>query len=375
MRHVYVHVPFCARRCTYCDFAIAVRKRVPTERYVDAVLAEYTWRREQSRWDDAPLETFYLGGGTPSLLSPDAVSRLVTTILDAGHRTPDTEHREITLEANPEDVTPDLARAWRDAGINRVSLGAQSFDPAVLAWMHRTHAAERTAQAVAVLRDAGGMTVSLDLIFARPEGMAGSFRADLECAVQLEPEHLSVYGLTLEPKTALARQADRGDVRPAPEERYAAEFLLAHELLGAAGFDHYEVSNYARAGFQARHNRIYWLGRSYAGLGPSAHSYNGARRWWNVRDWAAYDRVLARGGDPTAGSETLNPDQQRLERTYLGLRVSDGVAAADLDPANVQRAVQVGWVQMADGQLRPAPEGWLRLDELVAVLTTSAEGG
>lgn len=384
MRHIYVHVPFCARRCTYCDFAIAVRKHIPHRAFVDAVLCEYARRRDSPEWDSEPLETLYLGGGTPSLLDPGELLRLVGTLTqhepDPGERNTDNGVRitapEITLEANPDDVTPERARAWRAAGVTRVSVGAQSFDPAVLEWMHRTHTADGTAEAVGILRRAGGFSVSLDLIFARPDGMTGSFRRDLDRALALEPDHLSVYGLAVEPKTALAKWVARGAVRPAPEERYAAEFIMAHEVLTAAGFDHYEVSNYARPGHRSRHNAAYWDGRPYGGLGPSAHSFRAPQRWWNLRDWAGYQRAVAAGRDPTASREHLSPDQARLERVYLGLRTLDGVPLALLAPlAPRARLAGSGWVVFAADRLRATPEGWLRLDELVTTLTTFGEGG
>src|SRR5712691_12931541 len=208
VRHLYVHVPFCVRRCSYCDFSIAVRKRVPGSEYVEAVLAELrsadpgAMPRGSS---EGGLDTLYLGGGTPSLLPPDAISALLTSLLDAFRATPSRDVVEVTLEANPEDVTLDHANAWRRAGINRLSLGAQSFDNRVLQWMHRSHDATRIGDAVRTLRAAGLDNISLDLIFALPTELERDWARDLDLACALLPAHLSLYGLTVEERTPLAR--------------------------------------------------------------------------------------------------------------------------------------------------------------------------
>jgi hypothetical protein len=225
VRHLYIHVPFCRRRCSYCDFAIAVRRAVPSDPFVDSVLAEYGMRREGEGWVPGPFETVYLGGGTPSLLSPDAIARLI----DAFPRSPGAE---VTLEANPDDVTPERAAAWVRAGVSRISLGVQSLDDRALAWMHRTHDAAAARRAVDVVRNAGVASVSVDLIFGLPESLERDLAADLRGLLALSPDHISAYGLTLEPRTPYARWSDRGLSAPPPDERYAAEFLLVHETLG-----------------------------------------------------------------------------------------------------------------------------------------------
>jgi oxygen-independent coproporphyrinogen-3 oxidase len=363
--HLYVHVPFCARRCSYCDFAIAVRRVVPAERFVDAVLAEYGWRREREVWEPPAWSTVYLGGGTPSRLPPDALRRL----LDAFARAPDAE---VTLEANPDDVSSETASAWSAAGVTRVSLGAQSFDDAVLNWMHRTHDSSATGVAVARLRDAGITDVSLDLIFALPDELEHDPRRDLDAAVALEPQHISAYGLTREEGTPYARWTKRGAATPATEGRYEAEFLLAHELLNAAGYEHYEISNYARPGHRAQHNSAYWSGRDYLGLGPSAHSLRAEERRWNVPHWAAYERTVSAGADPVAGLERLTRPQRDLERIYLALRTIDGLSATEADrlaPGPRAAAERAGWLEPHGPRLTPTPAGWLVLDELVTVLS------
>ena len=362
--HLYIHVPFCARRCSYCDFAIAVRREVPSRRFVDQLLQE--WRAAGDRQDipaAAPLATVYLGGGTPSLLDPVQLARLLAALRAERPWAPGAE---VTLEANPDDVTPAAAAAWVSAGINRVSLGVQSFDPSVLTWMHRTHAAAQVPGAVRTLRGAGITSLSLDLIYALPEALGRDWDADLDQALALAPDHLSLYGLTVESRTPLGRWVDRGAALPSPEERYAAEFLAARARLTAAGFHHYEVSNYARPGREAVHNSAYWRRSPYLGLGPSAHSALGARRWWNLREWAAWATALESGVTTVEAEERLDPDAVRVEDLYLGLRTDAGVGEGCLPKSLVGSWIEQGWARVTDGRVLLTGEGWLRLDALVA---------
>jgi oxygen-independent coproporphyrinogen-3 oxidase len=369
--HVYIHVPFCARRCSYCDFAIAVRREVPSRRFVEAVLREWAGWQSHPAWADAPrVDTVYFGGGTPSRLDPDAIVALMEGLARERDIASDAE---VTLEANPDDVTAAAAAAWRTAGVNRVSLGVQSFDPAVLHWMHRTHTAEQVGPAVQAVRAAGIDELSLDLIFGLPPALGRDWERDLDAAFQLSPDHLSLYGLTVEDHTPLGRWAARGEVVPVDDERYAVEFLAADRALVARGYDHYEVSNAARPGRRARHNSAYWRRAPFIGLGPSAHSGLGRERRWNVRDWAAYDRLLATGASVVAGSERLADDAVALEEIYLGLRTSEGVPEDHLPTATAEAWTRAGWGRAdADGRVRLTAEGWLRLDALVAAAAVAA---
>src|SRR5256712_605795 len=323
MRHVYLHVPFCRRRCSYCDFSIAVRKRIPAREYVAAVLQELALVRDSS---DGALDTLYLGGGTPSLLPPDAISALLASSLDAFRATSLRDAVEVTLEANPEDVTLDHATAWRRAGVNRVSLGAQSFDDRVLKWVHRSHDAARIGDAVRALRAAGFDNISLDLIFALPTELERDWGRDLDLACSLMPAHLSLYGLTVEERTPLARWISRGAAAAPDDERYADEYLLAHIRLAAYGYQFYEVSNAARDGHRSRHNSAYWSGRAYLGLGPAAHSFDGRVRRWNHAAWETYRRTVAAGLPAVEAEEVLTEEQRELERLYLALRTDRGLA-------------------------------------------------
>jgi oxygen-independent coproporphyrinogen-3 oxidase len=377
--HLYLHVPFCARRCSYCDFAIAVRRKVPTDRYVAAVLREWDGWQSDPAWSGGDLEapaagepgsaprhdvqTVYFGGGTPSLIDPAGIARLLDGI---ARRRTIVPNAEITLEANPDDVTPARAAAWRAAGVNRISLGVQSFDPAVLEWMHRTHAAGQVAPAVEALRHAGFDDLSLDLIFGLPAALGRDWDRDLAQAFALAPEHLSLYGLTVEPHTPLGRWTERGDVTPVDEERYASEFLAADLALAREGYEHYEVSNAARPGRRARHNGAYWRRAPFIGLGPSAHSGFGARRQWNLREWTAYERAIAERGSAVAGGEELSSEAVELEEIYLGLRTADGLPGDRLPPETVAAWTEAGWAVATRGRIRLTAEGWLRLDALAA---------
>jgi len=362
--HLYVHVPFCARRCVYCDFSIAVRARVPVDEYLSAVDRELARRHGASQLD---LTSLYVGGGTPSKLGTDGVRRLfdvlhqhVTLASDA----------EVTLEANPEDVTPEAVTSWHRSGVNRVSLGVQSFDDAVLKWMHRTHDSESARAAVRGVRDNGIENTSIDLIFAVPTFASRSWRNDLDIALTLDLPHVSVYGLTIEPHTPLGRWVARRDAVEAPEEIFEREYLAADQVLAIAGYDHYEVSNYAKPGRQSAHNWAYWKRRPYVGVGPSAHEFDGSERRWNETAYAAWVTTVSRGDDPVEGREALSAEQALGEEVYLKLRTNAGLSLCEGEVEHVRRWVAAGWAKFVDSRLfRLTPLGWLRLDSLANDLT------
>ncbi|HSA57025.1 MAG TPA: radical SAM family heme chaperone HemW [Gemmatimonadaceae bacterium] len=364
-RHLYVHVPFCARRCSYCDFAIAVRRVVPVEAYLRALHAEIETRFSGREREE--VETIYLGGGTPSRLGAEGVERLLALLARYWRRA---AGAEITLEANPEDVDDAAARAWRAAGVTRVSLGVQSFDDRVLAWMHRSHDARRAVDAARTLTGAGFDDWSVDLIFALPAELGRDWARDLEQALALAPPHVSAYGLTVEARTPLARWHDRGLVCGAGEETWEAEFRAAHETLSAAGYEHYEVSSHARPGHRARHNAAYWARVPYIGLGPGAHGFDGQVRRWNEREFAAWQRRATAGEDPVAGQERLAAADVALEELYLGLRSTLGVHVGAVDRLEIDRWRGEGWAELRGDRIRLTTAGWLRLDALVASLTS-----
>ena len=364
-RHVYVHVPFCARRCSYCDFSIAVRRDVPAAEFVHALRNEIATRVGKHDTPQ-PIETLYFGGGTPSHLGPAGVTQMMDTMREffSWSRT-----AEVTLEANPDDVTPAAARAWQAAGVTRVSLGAQSFDPRVLKWMHRSHSAQQIDFAVDVIRETPFTSWSFDLIFALPESLGRVWARDLEMALGKRPPHLSLYGLTVEAGTPLGKWSARGDVMAADEAVYETEFLSAHAGAAAQGFEHYEVSNFAQPGHRARHNQSYWSGVPYLGFGPSAHGFDGDSRRWNVAAYAAWRAAVLAGHDPVAGSEPIGGQARLLETVYLGLRTNSGLRVGPREQAAVASWITAGWAILEGDRLVLTPSGWLRLDSLAALLT------
>lgn len=379
---LYVHAPFCARRCRYCDFAIRVGRRAPLAEWLEAIAGEArALEREGLASVASPLRTLYVGGGTPSLLGP-AVMEGLAAILGAERLA--APELEWSAEANPESFTREVAAAWRRAGVNRVSLGVQSFHWEALRWMGRLHGPEGAEEAVRIARESGLENLNIDLIFGLPAHLGRSWAGDLERALALEPSHISLYGLSVEAGTPLARAVESGRELPVDEEQYRDEYLFAVERITAAGYRHYEVSNFALPGWESRHNRVYWSGAPYLGLGNGAHSYVPPLRRWNLRDWQAYRALAVRGELPVEGEERIEGDALRLERIWLGLRTAEG-----LDPRAVVRSGDAmnrvrrevsrwereGWAAWVAGRVRLTAEGWLLLDDLAVQLDAAVAAG
>ncbi len=317
----------------------------------------------------AILDTVYMGGGTPSRLGGLGIRDVLAAVRD---RAGIASNAEITIEANPDDVNDMAVAHWVAAGVNRVSLGSQSFDQAALKWMHRTHDASQIGRAVATLRRGGIDNISLDLIFALPAHLRRSWESDLVRALDLAPAHLSLYGLTLEAQTPIARWADRGATVQGSEESYADEFLAANATVTAAGFDHYEVSNFARPGKNSRHNSAYWTGAHYVGVGPSAHSFDGTTRRWNVSAYSEWVRRLGAGATVIGGQESLTDENRSAEEVYLALRTRGGLHITDDEAARIKVWEAAGWAVIEEPvqnpRVRLTPTGWLRLESLAADL-------
>lgn len=338
---------------------------MPVSEYTTALAHELS-----VRFDDAgpwTADTLYFGGGTPSRLAGEGIARAIDIMR---RRITLADDAEVTIEANPEDITSVAIAAWRRAGVNRLSIGAQSFNDGVLAWMHRTHDAAAIPRAVDLARRGGIENISLDLIFALPNEIKRSWRNDVERMLALEPSHVSLYGLTIEPSTPLGRWQARGDVTESPDERYADEFLYAHHAMTDAGFEHYEVSNFGRPTRHSRHNSAYWSGVPYAGLGPAAHEFDGHRRRWNESAYVDWMRLVEAGRDPEVGAEDLSSDSKVAEQVYLGLRTTRGLRVSDREVARIRPWIDAGWAQMtAADHVKLTAFGWLRLDGLAADLT------
>jgi oxygen-independent coproporphyrinogen-3 oxidase len=320
------------------------------------------------------IKTLYVGGGTPSLLGPQAMKGLAEVI---GYSRLEDPELEWTAEANPETVTHDLVESWYNTGVNRMSLGVQSFDTKVLTWMGRLHGPDGAVQAVNAIKEVGICNLSVDLVFGLPSRLKRCWRTDLFKVLELDVPHISLYGLSIEPDTPLGRSVRDGSEFPVDEGQYRDEYLTAVELLRAAGYQHYEVSSFSHPGFASRHNSAYWDGSPYLGLGNSAHSYSESYRRWNVRDWGAYN-VLATGTGVTWGEgEHLDLASRSLERLWLGLRTASGLQLKDLDdPQRVilESWVQEGWGVLEDGRVRLTAEGWLLLDRLTLELDGAPVG-
>ena len=379
MLALYIHWPFCRAKCPYCDFNSHVRDEVAAGRFVAALRTELA--HEAARLGDRGLASIFFGGGTPSLMEPAGVAALIDDARRFFAPAPDLE---ITLEANPTSVEAGKLAAFREAGVNRLSLGVQSLDPAALAWLGRRHSAEEAIAALRLGREIFPR-VSFDLIYARPGQSLDAWRRELRQALALAADHLSLYQLTIEPGTAFETAHRRGEIA-LPEPEFAARLYAATgEEAARFGLSAYEISNYARPGAESRHNLAYWRYEDYAGIGPGAHgrlSLAGARiatRRHRVPEiWAEH---VERDGHGSAEESELTALEQAREMLPMGLRLREGIdptrfrrvtgipLAEALDPATLARAETEGYLAWdEDGTLRALPEGHLRLDALLAAL-------
>ncbi|WP_165985613.1 radical SAM family heme chaperone HemW [Streptomyces sp. YIM 98790] len=361
----YLHVPYCATRCGYCDFntytpselrsgqgaaaaAGAASGTGSRESYAAALTEEIRLARKVLGDDPRPARTVFFGGGTPTLLPAGDLVRMLDAVRQEFGLAPDAE---ITTEANPESVTPAYLAALRRGGFTRISFGMQSARAHVLRVLDRAHTPGRPEECVAEARAAGFEHINLDLIYGTPGESDDDWRASLEAALSAGPDHISAYSLIVEEGTRLARRIRRGEIPPTDEDQHADRYLIAEEMLSAAGFSWYEVSNWAASpAGRCLHNDLYWRDADWWGAGPGAHSHVGGTRWWNVRHPAAYAAALAAGRSPGAGRETLTAEDRRIERIMLRLRLSDGCPLTLLTPAARRAARQA----VADGLLDPA---------------------
>ena len=319
---MYIHIPFCAVRCHYCDFNTYAGLEKYFEPYADAVREEI--RQAAEEYGRLPIQTIFIGGGTPTVLRPDQLGGILAACREHFAVAPDAE---ITSEANPGTVDQARFAALRALGVNRLSMGVQSFDEAELKWLGRIHSAGEAEQAFDAARAAGFTNINLDFIFGLPGQAPGAWARTLERAVGLGPEHLSLYSLTVEAGTPLADSVRRGRV-PAPDDDLAADLYLAsQDLLAAHGYAQYEISNWAKdASHQCRHNLVYWRDEAYLGFGAGAHSYARDRRWWNVRPVPQYIQRINAGMLAVSGQETVGRRLEMGETMMLGLRlVLEGV--------------------------------------------------
>jgi putative oxygen-independent coproporphyrinogen III oxidase len=361
---IYVHIPFCLTRCGYCDFNAYAGLDHLAPRYLRALMAEADLA--SPAWEGTEIASIFLGGGTPTMQTAADLKALLTHLRD---RFDVADDAEITTEANPDTVDEPKLAALLEAGYDRLSMGAQSFDPVVLASLERIHQPGSVRAAFSAARRAGFTNVNLDLIYGAEGESLDSWEATLHEAVSMGPEHLSAYALSVEPATPLGRAVAAGTrVEPDPDLQ-ADMFGVACEILAAAGYHHYEVSNWARPGFECRHNLGYWERRAYLGLGAGAHSYRDDHRWWNTRPPAEYLERVGRGELPVGGEEHLDPSDAYLEEVFLRLRILEGIPASWIEEDVAAPFLESGLLEGSFGRLIPTRRGMLLLNELVLALT------
>ncbi|MGD1048695.1 MAG: radical SAM family heme chaperone HemW [Candidatus Krumholzibacteriaceae bacterium] len=359
---LYVHVPFCKTKCPYCDF-YSITSGVATGRWLDALSREAALHRGAF----GTFDTLYVGGGTPSVLDEREIHSLFDALRASFDFAPDSE---VTIEANPDDVTRSKLDAWLEAGVNRVSLGVQSFDDGELRFLARRHDAAKALEAIAHLRGAGISNVGLDLMYGFAGQSLESWERSMQRALELSPEHLSCYQMTIEGATEFGRMLETGALERLGEESERAFFMKTSEFFTAHGYIHYEISNFARdEAFLSRHNDKYWRHAPYLGLGPSAHSFRNGKRWWNARSVDAYCGALESGGSPVDGMETLSKDELAFEEIFLGFRTRDGVALEALGRypgwrRALDRLIAESLVIVADGRAVPTVKGFCVADRL-----------
>ncbi len=364
---LYVHVPFCRHRCHFCAFLITTHRDF-LNHWERAVIAELELR---ARSFPETFDTIYFGGGTPSLAPPESIERI---LLAARERLTVAEDLEITLEANPGDLTAADLGKLREIGVNRLSLGLQSVHDDDLKFLTRHHSAREGREAFHAARAAGFTNITIDLLYGLPHRTRNEWRERLHAALDLGPDHVSAYQLTFEPGTPMKRFRDKGDFVALSTEEEGERFRMTRRWLAEAGYVQYEISNFARAKrFMSCHNWKYWEGAPYLGLGPAAHSFRDGRRWWNFGAVRNYVRAIGSGESPIEGEETLTEAQIRLERLFLGLRTTRGIAIPDLpegliDLPRTRAYFESGLAEVVNGTFRLTPDGLAVADGIAADL-------
>ena len=359
---LYIHVPFCAAKCYYCDF-YSIPDHARARLWLSALKKEIVLYRRRFQ----VFDTVYVGGGTPTSLD---ISALEEVFAEINRNFTILQEAEITIEANPQDLTPSVARRLRSLGCNRLSIGIQSLDDSVLRFLSRRHIAAQAREAFFIARDAGFDNINLDLIYAVPGQTLSSWLDTLERAVELAPEHFSCYQLTVKDGTTLEELIQRGIIQAVADTEQQMYFAATDSFLASVGYQHYEVSNFARnASFYSRHNQKYWNHIPYLGLGPAAHSFSGKKRWWNVSSVDEYICRLTRGENAVEGKETLSAEQLRLERLLLGFRTQRGLERTFFDTSiktrtALSRLAAARLIRITHDRIMPTTRGFLVADAL-----------
>ena len=363
---LYIHIPFCKVKCVYCDFYSITKKEDQIPLFTECLLKEIdSYKHYAGKWK---FDTIFFGGGTPSLLP----AKCLEQILQKLHDTFDTSNvREITLEANPGEAPLQHLKDIRNLGVNRLSIGFQSFDDKILKVLGRLHQSEDCFKIFYNARKAGFDNISTDMIFNIPELSTQNWKKDLNRLLELDPEHISAYSLTVEPSTKLFNLVKRKELLMPLETTDIEQFLLTEEILSKHGFDHYEISNYAKKSMKSKHNLHYWNLSPYLSFGPSAHSYDLEKRWWNVRSLEGYIETLSNNKLPLDGKEVLSLKDQYNETILNGLRLSSGINLSDLKEYSITNTSQINKVKnkwdclsISDKSIKLIDNGFLFVDEI-----------
>lgn len=372
MSALYLHIPFCLSKCPYCDFYSRIPQPQDIERYVDALCSDLA--RSRCHYRDGEFTSIFFGGGTPSLLSAHQVARLLDVV---EHRYGIATAAEISLEANPGTLTAEQLSGFRQAGVNRLSLGVQSFDDQQLAWLGRGHSSRQALLAVEMARSAGFDNLNLDLMFALPDQSLADLKKQCHILQQLHPEHLSIYGLTVEAQTPFAAQQQAGLWQLPDEEAYCESYLYLHQQLTSCGYEHYEISNFAQPQQRCQHNFSYWQRQSYLGVGAGAHSFfsdGWGERWACADSVAEYLTAVADHRSPRQLIETFTLEQAMAEFAYLSLRCREGVNLQKFEQLFATRFTQHfaaaiarcgSYIRVQDGYCSFGVEGWLLFNHLI----------
>lgn len=370
MTSIYVHIPFCKQACSYCDFHFSTNQAT-RKRLIDALCKEIEWRKDEGL---GVVETLYFGGGSPSILSNDELRQIFESL----RKSYDLTHlQEVTIETNPDDHDAEKLAFWRSLGINRLSIGIQSFIDRDLQLMNRAHDAAHAAKCVSNARQAGFDVLTIDLIYGIPGQSFAEWQQNVQRAINLGVNHISAYCLTVEEKTALHHQVKNEKVTEKDDETIEREYLYLHQTLEQNGFEHYEISNYAKAGSRAQHNSNYWKGKAYLGFGPSAHSFDGKnQRRWNISNNISYARAIESSADYFE-TEDLNEDEKANERIMIGLRTRAGILWNDFDE-NQSMEIKANLAEMPEDLslklnvstegISIKPEYWLVSDAIIREL-------
>ncbi len=370
MAGLYIHIPFCKKKCTYCDFYSEEYKENLAGPFINAVIREADLYADMFPLPGRKLSTLYFGGGTPSLLHDDSIEKILQHILSIY---PSVSEPEITIEVNPGTVEEETLSRYREIGINRLSIGVQSFNDSELRLLGRIHTVGKAEHTIRIADQIGFKNINIDLIYGLPGQSFKTWRDTLEKTVSLSPKHISTYELTWSDSTVLGRQITSHFLPTPDKDKNADMYLSTSAFLNDCGYEHYEISNFARSGHRCMHNEGYWKGKPYLGLGPSAHSYIGDKRFWNISDICDYINVLSQNKLPIDGEEMISRNQNILEKIMLGFRRKEGISSELLENKEINHFIKMGLMNQQEDRISLTTRGFLLADEVALQMTSLVE--